>query len=61
MTITQISIHSQQEMVKILGSRVCYVFIQYPDGGEGSYWVQSLLQGDLREHNQYTQYLNDET
>ena len=48
-------------MVKILGSRVCYVFIQYPDGGEGSYWVQSLLQGDLREHNQYTQYLNDET
>ena len=34
---------------------------QYPNGGEVSYWVQSLLQGDQREHDKYTQYLDDET
>lgn len=38
-----------------------HLHAQYPDGGKVSYWVQSLLQGDLREHDQYTQYLNDET
>jgi hypothetical protein len=34
---------------------------RYPEGGEASYWVPNLLQGDQREHDSYTQYFNDET
>ena len=34
---------------------------RYPEGGEASYWVLSLLYGDQREHDNYTQYFNNET
>jgi hypothetical protein len=29
--------------------------VKYPDGGEASYWVPSLIQGDQCKHDSYTQ------
>lgn len=35
--------------------------VKYPDGGEASYWVPSLIRGDQREHDNYTQCYDQAT
>ncbi|KAH8980224.1 hypothetical protein EDB86DRAFT_2813883, partial [Lactarius hatsudake] len=38
-----------------------HIRVNYPDGGEASYWVPSLIRGDQREHDHYTQYYDGES